>query len=181
MEALKEWAAVVKALENGDQTVILRKGGILETASGFNVESKQFLLFPTFEHQELKNVKYPFQKYLDQVQNNKPKNGTNIITSYAQVLDECDVSSQEKINSLSDFHIWSDSYIQERKNWMPDKPMKAVFLQVFKIPKREIPIKPEYQGCKSWININEDLPAGQSVLSNDEINSKLKKFKEAMS
>ncbi|MGI0041714.1 MAG: DUF1802 family protein, partial [Nitrosopumilaceae archaeon] len=52
MNALKEWATVVKALENGNQTVLLRKGGILETDSGFNVESKKFLLYPTFEHQE---------------------------------------------------------------------------------------------------------------------------------
>ena len=52
MNGLKEWATVVKALENGKQTVILRKGGILETASGFNVESKKFFLFPTWEHQE---------------------------------------------------------------------------------------------------------------------------------
>ena len=35
MNGLKEWATVVKALEYGKQTVILRKGGILETASGF--------------------------------------------------------------------------------------------------------------------------------------------------
>ena len=48
MEGLKEWATVVKALEQGKQTVILRKGGILETASGFNVESKKFFLFPTW-------------------------------------------------------------------------------------------------------------------------------------
>ena len=41
MEGLKEWATVVKALEQGKQTVILRKGGILETASGFNIESKK--------------------------------------------------------------------------------------------------------------------------------------------
>ena len=37
VESLKEWATVVKALEAGDQTVILRKGGILETASGFRI------------------------------------------------------------------------------------------------------------------------------------------------
>ena len=49
MNGLKEWATVVKALELGKQTVILRKGGILETASGFNIESKEFLLFPTWE------------------------------------------------------------------------------------------------------------------------------------
>ena len=51
MNALKEWATVVNALENGDQTVLLRKGGILEDSSGFVVESEKFFLFPTFEHQ----------------------------------------------------------------------------------------------------------------------------------
>ena len=45
MEGLKEWATVVKALEQGKQTVILRKGGILETASGFNVESTKVSAF----------------------------------------------------------------------------------------------------------------------------------------
>ena len=29
MNALKEWATVVNALENGNQTVLLRKGAIL--------------------------------------------------------------------------------------------------------------------------------------------------------
>ena len=63
MEGLKEWATVVKALEQGKQTVILRKGGILETASGFNVESKKFFLFPTWEHQETKHVKPEFHDF----------------------------------------------------------------------------------------------------------------------
>jgi len=67
MNALKEWATVVKALENGNQTVLLRKGGILETVSGFKIESKKFLLFPTFEHQELKHIKPDFHNYLEEV------------------------------------------------------------------------------------------------------------------
>ncbi|MEK0327406.1 MAG: DUF1802 family protein, partial [Nitrosopumilus sp.] len=64
MYALKEWATIVTALENGEQTVILRKGGILETESGFKIEAKKFLLFPTFEHQEEKNLKPQFHNYL---------------------------------------------------------------------------------------------------------------------
>ncbi len=180
MESLKEWATVVKALENGDQTVILRKGGILETASGFEIESKKFLLFPTFEHQELKHIKPQFQKYLEEMKNNQPKEGFNEITSYAEVLDEVDVSSEEKIKLLSKFHIWSDSYIKERKDWMPDKPLKAVFLRTFKIPQKKIPLKSEYQGCKSWININAEVSSGESVLSDEQINSKLKEFREIL-
>ncbi|MBM2819030.1 MAG: hypothetical protein HW410_712 [Nitrosarchaeum sp.] len=60
MESLKEWAAIVSALENGDQTIILRKGGILDVESGFRIESKKFLLYPTQEHQERNHIKPQF-------------------------------------------------------------------------------------------------------------------------
>ncbi len=178
MDALKEWATVIKALENGDQTVILRKGGILETASGFKIEAKKFLLFPTFEHQEAKNLKQEFHNYLDEVKQNKPENQHNNITSYAEVIDESDINSIEKINALSTFHIWSDSYIDARMNWMPEKPIKAIFLKVYTVPQFQIPIKPEYHGCKSWININEDISGGKSVLSDEGLKSRLEKFRE---
>ena len=178
MDALKEWATVVKALENGKQTVILRKGGILETASGFKIEAKKFLLFPTFEHQEAKNLKPEFHNYLDEVKQNKPENQHNNITSFAEVIEEVDIDSNEKIKALSPFHIWSDSYIEERVSWMPEKPIKAVFLKVYNVPEFQIPIKSEYHGCKSWININEDIQGGESVLSDNELKSRLQKFKE---
>ncbi len=165
MYALKEWATVVKALENGEQTVILRKGGILETASGFKIEAKKFLLFPTFEHQEAKNIKAQFHNYLDEVRQNKPGNEHNIITSYAEVINEVDINSNEKLKALSPFHIWSDSYINDRMNWMPEKPIKAVFLRVYTVPQFQILIKSDYHGFKSWININEDIQSGKSVLN----------------
>ena len=178
MNALKEWATVVKALENGNQTVLLRKGGILETVSGFKIESKKFLLFPTFEHQELKHIKPDFHNYLEEVKKNNHKDGHNKITSYAEVIDEVDIVSDDKIKSLTTFHIWSDAYINERKNWMSEKPMKAFFLKVYNIPDVEIPIKSEYHGCKSWIDINEDIQSGEPVLNDSALNSRLEKFKE---
>lgn len=178
MESLKEWATVVNALENGDQTVLLRKGGILDVASGFRIESKKFTLFPTQEHQEYNHIKPQFNKYLEQVKSSPPKSGFNRIASYAEVLAEADILSEETIKKLSPFHIWSDSYINERRNWKPENPMKAVFLKVFKIPEFHTPLKSEYQGCKSWININEEIPVGETVLSDTEIESKLNEFTE---
>ncbi|MBI3254670.1 MAG: DUF1802 family protein, partial [Nitrosarchaeum sp.] len=71
----------------------------------------------------------------------------------------------------------SESYIKERMNWMPEKPIKAVFLKVYKVPEVKIPIRSEYHGCKSWININEEIPVGEAVLSEIEIESRLNKFK----
>ena len=177
MKSLKEWATVVKALENGNQTVLLRKGGILETDSGFRVESKKFFLFPTFEHQQNDSLKSQFYGYLSDVRENQPKKGVNQITSYADVIAEKDVTDMKKIEELSSFHIWSDTYIKERMNWIPEKPMKVLFLKVYKIPRFEVPVIPEYQGCKSWIDINVNLEAGRSVLSDKELNEKLEQFR----
>ncbi len=177
MKALKEWATVVEALENGNQTVLLRKGGILETSSGFNVESKNFFLFPTYEHQDNESLKSQYYGYLAEARENKPKEGTNRITSFAEVVEELDLDSMEKIERLSPFHIWSDSYIVERMNWMPEKPMKVVFLKVFKMQPTEVPILPDYQGCKSWIELNVNPESGKSVLSDTEIQEKLLEFR----
>ena len=178
MESLKEWATIVAALESGEQTVILRKGGILDDTSGFRIESKKFLLFPTQEHQEHNHIKPEFHKYLEQVKANPPKNGFNRISSYAEILAEKNISSEETIKKLSPFHIWSESYINERRNWKPENPMKAMFLKIYKIPELNTPLKSEYQGCKSWININEEITSGKAVLSDAEIKSKLEKFME---
>jgi len=178
MNGLKEWATVVKALEHGKQTVILRKGGILETASGFRVESKKFLLFPTWEHQEIKHVKTQYHDFLNETLNHKPKDGYNIITSSAEVLDQRDISSNKIIDNLSSFHVWSDEYIKERINWMPEKPLKAIFLKVYTFPQIEIPLQTDFEGCKSWIELNSIQNSGQSVLTDQEIESELKRFRE---
>ena len=178
MNALKEWATVVRALEQGKQTVILRKGGILETASGFNIESKKFFLFPTWEHQEKKHVKPEFHDFLNNVLNKRPNEGFNKISSYAEVMYEKDVEDEEIINNLTEFHVWSDSYIQERRNWKPEKPMKVVFLRTVKIPEFNLPLEAKFSGCKSWIELNSDFESGETALSDNEINEKLQKFKE---
>lgn len=177
MKALKEWATVVKALENGNQTILLRKGGILETASGFNVESKKFLLFSTYEHQDNSSLKSQYYGYLSDARENKPKEGTNQITSFAEVVEEKDLNSIQKIEELSSFHILSDSYVTERMNWMPEKPMKVMFLKVFKMPTIDVPILPDYQGCKSWIELNVNSESGKPVLSDGEIQQKLSEFR----
>ncbi|MDE1763740.1 MAG: DUF1802 family protein [Thaumarchaeota archaeon] len=177
MKALKEWATVVKALENGNQTVLLRKGGILETASGFRVEAAKFALFPTYEHQDNASLKSQYYGYLADARENQPREGYNTVTSIAEVVEERDISSIEKLEQLSHFHIWSDFYIVERMNWMPSKPMKAVFLRTYRISPTEIPVLPDYHGCKSWIELNVNPEAGKAVLTDAELESQLEEFR----
>ena len=47
--ALKEWAVVCQALEEGRKVLLLRKGGIMEYREGFQVKHNSFMLYPTFE------------------------------------------------------------------------------------------------------------------------------------
>src|ERR1051325_10767172 len=62
--ALKEWASVCSALEEGRQIILLRKGGILESIGGFDLEHPQFFLFPTYLHQNPQMLKEPDRKRL---------------------------------------------------------------------------------------------------------------------
>jgi hypothetical protein len=56
--ALKEWDVVCRALTSGRQMVLLRKGGISEAGDGsFQVQHDEFLLFPTFLHQNKQMLK----------------------------------------------------------------------------------------------------------------------------
>ena len=55
--ALKEWAIVCQALEEGKQTILLRKGGVAEEGDGFNPENPEFFLFPTTEHESADKIK----------------------------------------------------------------------------------------------------------------------------
>src|SRR5258708_6249199 len=55
--ALKEWATVCAAFETGRQMLLLRKGGIYESGGAFELENREFLLFPTYLHQNLNMLK----------------------------------------------------------------------------------------------------------------------------
>ena len=79
---------------------------------------------------------------------------------------------------MSSFHVWSDEYIKERINWMVEKPLKVIFLKVYTFPAIEIPLQPDFEGCKSWIELNSNQNSGQSVLTDIETESELKRFRE---
>ena len=65
--ALKEWATACLLLKEGRQIVIIRKGGIdkadRDFTSDLSVDS-EFLLFPTYEHQNQDLIKTQFHSDL---------------------------------------------------------------------------------------------------------------------
>jgi hypothetical protein len=171
--ALKEWAVAVDALETGKQIIILRKGGIIEETRDFQLESNAFFLFPTYEHQKKELLKDAYQPRLDQIlKETDAKEAKVVITSYAEATVDIEVNSQEELNRLFPFHIWTEYFAEERLKWKRTKPLHVLILRVYKLEEAlELPILPEYNGCKSWISLNVELSEGISknpVLSDEE-------------
>lgn len=177
MIALKEWAIVCKALEDGKQMLLLRKGGIMEYRKGFEVKHNEFLLYPTFEHQSVESIKVEYKEKLKEIleEQNKYYNNNNnrkkidkdnknfniathnIIKLLAKVEDVIEISDKLTLSELRDYHIWSDEYVTMRMNYNPSKPMSVLLLRIYKLRKPLIvDINDKWAGCKSWIDIETD-------------------------
>lgn len=159
MLALKEWSIICKALEDGNQTILLRKGGILEYKKGFEIRQKSFLLFPTLEHQaeEYLQSKY-LQTYDLLLRGNKSEdiqNKANTLLVQARIEAIQEFHDHEMLPKLEKYHIWNEKYVNMRMNYNPKKPMNALLLRIYKLPQPIlIDVKPEWAGCKSWIDID---------------------------
>lgn len=175
---LKEWSSVVGALESGEQHVLLRKGGILDTASGFRTESDRFWLYSTWEHQTPGHIREGFRRHLDR---ERPPDGTNIISSYAKVLEETDITSDDTIRNMEPLHIWSRKYVETRRDWKPERPMRAVLLKVFRVQPFSIPLRKEYAGCRSWLDMHQDTGGGTPVLDDTQTSDIVRQFRSIIS
>ena len=152
--ALKEWAVVCKALEKGRQTILLRKGGIMEYRQGFEVKHDDFFLYPTFEHQSKEYLQNDYLDELDNIPINRPVDNRNTITAYAKAVEVRETNDERVLQQLRKFHIWNDHYVSIRLNYNPKRPMSVILLRVYKMSKPlEIENRPEFAGCKSWIPI----------------------------
>jgi|SRR5581483_11036781 len=181
MQALKEWAVVCKALEEGRQVVLLRKGGILEYKQGFEVKHEKFLLFPTFEHQSKDHLQQDYASRLDEVLKEQPAAGTNVMTGYVEAVEVKEVTDREALKMLAKYHVWNESYVNARMDYNPKKPMSVILMRVFKLDRPiSVDTKAEWAGCKSWIPVDIDI-TGKPVLDDSQFSKVASKVREVLS
>jgi CDP-diacylglycerol--glycerol-3-phosphate 3-phosphatidyltransferase len=161
MPAFKEWEAIVEALGQGAQIVILRKGGIAEGRAGFQAKHPKFWLFPTGYHQQWEKTK-PELRRLVTPSTAAPEKGREITLHYfAEVTDAIYLSSWEQVARLDDVHFWSEEIVRERFHYKERPGMEAgLHLLIVRVSRINLPHKlapsPEYEGCKSWIEAPVD-------------------------
>ncbi|ORA84185.1 DUF1802 family protein [Mycobacterium malmoense] len=150
--ALKEWSAVVHALLQGRQRVLLRKGGIGEKR--FEVAAQEFLLFPTVAHSHAPRVRPEHRDLLDAGAADSTDDRL-VVRAAAKVVAAVPVNRPENLPAIEDLHIWTaESVRADRLDFRPKHKLAALVVSV--IPLVEpVPLArvPEYAGCKSWVRL----------------------------
>lgn len=180
--AFKEWASVCRALADGRQTIILRKGGIDEGREGFRVVHRHFWLFPTRFHQSPSELSAAGAGYLAS-ESPDSLDGTKIALKLLAQVEQVEwMASEEKLSQLGHFHIWSDSTVRERFHYK--RPgLFLLLVRVFRCDAHSITNAPEFAGCKSWVPLQESLSTGnaQPALGDAEFAAQRDQLRAAIS
>jgi hypothetical protein len=158
--ALKEWAVAVAALERGDTALVVRKGGIREKS--FAVPEARFFFFKSYEHQNEDQLKPAYHDLLRSIPD-RPDDGPVVLTSYAEVAGAYEVSEAEELEALDPHHVWTHEYAESRLKWRPKKPLTVLVLRTNLLPQPvELAYRPEYGGCKSFIDLLQEVPTADA-------------------
>ena len=148
----KEWALVCEALGRGEQTILLRKGGIAEGREGFGFRHDEFFLFPTFFHEQVVKVRTRAAELP------AAREGKIEIRYCAKLEAQKEIRSWPQAAALEPFHILDKSVVRERFEYK-GAGLHVAVVRVFRLePVWIFPDQPIYGGCRSWVNL-PDCPA----------------------
>jgi hypothetical protein len=179
---LKEWSVTTEAIASGDQTILLRKGGIREDGRHFKIEQDQFFLYPGHYHEGEALLK---PEYRDRLRDVAAEDYEYIVTLkvFVEIEEVIEVSSEQEVRALDEFHIWSEDFAVKRFNWKPRHPLNLIIVRghVLQQP-QALTVMPEYAGCKSWIEFIEEYPVGVTTPAIPErrFRSRVDAIKEAL-
>ena len=167
--ALKEWAVAVKALREGRQVLLVRKGGISEETRDFRIQAEQFLLFPTYEHQRRDLLQPAFQADLDAILD-ESRDPTRVrLDTWAELTDLFEVTEPSQVEALAPFYGFTEQYAEERLRWRPRKPLLVMAVRAYALrTPLDVEARPEYGGCKSWLTLPVDVARADLVPALDD-------------
>ena len=157
--ALKEWAVAIKAMDEGNQTVLVRKGGIREEHKKFTLDHSRFLLYPTYDHQRADLLQAPYVADLDTLPYPPGSLPPDVrISHFGQVTEAYEITDPEKVEALAPFYVFTTGYALERLKWMPRKPLVVLVVRTYRLATpRTFDFIKEYGGCKSWTTLVESV------------------------
>ncbi len=170
----KEWALVCEALGGGEQALILRKGGLAEGRNGFAFQHREFFLFPTFFHEQVKRVRVSNAEI-------PPHSATEVqIRYFAKIEAAKFITRWEAVSAINSLHILQRGVVRERFDYEGTMGIHVAFVRVFRLlPAWTFPNERRFGGCRSWVTLTS-LPSSctlDPVLTDDEHRQRFNEFR----
>jgi hypothetical protein len=160
--AFKEWHVIVGALGAGEQTIILRKGGIAEEQGGFRVAANRFWLFPTLFHAQREKTKATAHHHFPtEAATNR---ASVMLRFFADVVAHGLVTDWAAVAALDAQHAWTEQTVRERFDWAKPAGVHVLLVRVHRLATPlMLDVTPEMAGCKSWLDVPLDFNAHASA------------------
>ena len=191
--ALKEWSAVVAALASGEQTVLFRKGGLMDMAGGggtrFTIKAPEMALFPTNYHPPHEDEMQDLQARPEKSKRapDMKKGEPMPLRVGVRITGAWQTTDVAVLEALSAHHVWTAETLSSRMNWKPAVPITVIELRAFAIDDDEAkcvlpPDLKKYGGCASWIDLPIDMKVrfGKACLSDAKFAEKQKQLRSAL-
>ena len=162
--ALKEWAAVEQILGTGGVTVLLRKGGLWERREGFEMEHRQFWLFPTLYHQNPHELKPELAWALESARAAHPGGDRVRLDHFATVADAFRLEDAGTLSTVLPYQALTEDTLEARFHYRNRPYLHALLVRVYRMPQPHIiPNTLGYEGCVSWVELDEELGTSGAV------------------
>lgn len=169
--AFKEWAVICRALAEGRQALILRKGGIAEAGGVFRPEHDRFLLYPSYFHEQHRTgIKPELLPLLEATEADRPPAGVLRLTTFAEVAAIHHSTDLDRLLALDPLHGWTADTVRQRFHYRTP----GLYVLTVRVHRLAEPVdridRPEYAGCKTWVELDEGVPtAGAVPVLSDEV------------
>ncbi|CAM3574375.1 DUF1802 family protein [Deinococcus frigens] len=176
--ALKEWDAQCQLLTTGRVSLLLRKGGIMETHDGFEVEHRRFLLYPTFLHQNAAELQ---PQYLPLLRPD-PAPGQIVLPALAEVLAVQKVESLAAALRLEPLQALNAGAIERRFHYRNRPWIHALLLRVCPLNAPLVVTEtPDLLGCVSWVPLGDvKVEVGEAALATSELAARRKELERTL-
>ncbi len=160
--AFKEWKLVADAIVDGEQSLLLRKGGISEGKVGFQWLHDRFFLFPSLFHEQSEQV-LPFDDgTLRSWESPADLAEDDVVFSvYIETISVGRITDWHEVERLRPYHIWRDEIVKDRFEWGDEPGISWATIRAWKLAEPWVlKDRKSFGGCRSWIGLPADEGGG---------------------
>jgi hypothetical protein len=171
---------VCAALGQGAQSVLVRKGGIQEGQEGFQVDHREFWLFPTKFHQEADQLQPDYSDLLKTPISIEPASGKIMLELYAVVDQVLEIKEPAVLSRLNSIQVLNQETIQKRFEYK-NPGLFVLLIRVYCLAQPvEVDNESHYAGCRTWVELSEKYPTSNltPVLTEEQFQQQRRAFEK---